>query len=155
MPDAIGMAKGLGGGFPIGAMWVRDAHAELYQPGNHGSTFGGGALACAAALAVLDVMERDGLLNQVAQQSISWHTALLQLATDFPQQVGGIRGQGYLVGVQLKVEAPPYIVALREKGMLAAMAGGNVIRLLPPLNATEEELQEAVDIFRTVLTAKA
>ena len=155
VPDAIGMAKGLGGGFPIGAMWVRDAHAELYQPGNHGSTFGGGALACAAALAVLDVMERDGLLNKVAQQSISWHTALLQLATDFPQQVGGIRDQGYLVGVQLKVEAPPYIVALREKGMLAAMAGGNVIRLLPPLNATEEELQEAVDIFRTVLTAKA
>ncbi|MCF7689778.1 MAG: aminotransferase class III-fold pyridoxal phosphate-dependent enzyme, partial [Cephaloticoccus sp.] len=152
--DAIGMAKGLGGGFPIGAMWVRDAHADLYQPGTHGTTCGGGALACAAALAVLDIMERDKLLARVCEQSGPWHAALRQLATEFPTQVSGIRGQGYLVGVQLTSEAPPYVAALREQGLLAPMAGGNVIRLLPPLNATAKELQSAVDIFRTVLAAK-
>ena len=153
--DLTTLAKGLGGGFPIGAIWVRDAHADLYQPGNHGSTFGGGALACAAALAVLDIMERDDLLTRVRRQSETWHAALRQLAVDFPKQVSGMRGQGYLVGVQLTSEAPPYVAALRAQGLLAVMAGGNMIRLLPPLNATAEELQSAVDIFRTVLAAKA
>jgi len=154
-PDAVGMAKGLGGGFPIGAMWVSGAHADLYQPGNHGSTFGGGPLACSAALAVLDVMERDDLLARVTSQGKTWHTALRQLIADFPAQLDGLRGQGYLVGMQLKGEALAYVAALREHGLLAPMAGGNVIRLLPPLNATAEELQQAVGIFRAVLTELA
>src|SRR3954469_10455587 len=100
-PDAIGMAKGLGGGFPIGAMWVREKFADLFHPGNHGTTFGGTPLACAAALAVLDVIERDNLLEKVRTQSVPWHAALRQLASDFPAKVLGMRGLGYLVGVQL------------------------------------------------------
>jgi acetylornithine and succinylornithine aminotransferases len=154
-PDAIGMAKGLGGGFPIGAMWVRDRFADLFHPGNHGTTFGGTPLACAAALAVLDVIEREGLLEAVRKNSGTWLAALEQLAKEFPAQVVGVRGQGYLVGVQLTSDPTPYIAALREAGLLAPSAGGNVVRLLPPLNASPEELARSVEIFRGVLKARA
>jgi acetylornithine/N-succinyldiaminopimelate aminotransferase len=153
-PDAIGMAKGLGGGFPIGAMWVRDRFAELFHPGNHGTTFGGTPLACAAALAVLDVIERDQLLEKVRAQSGPWHDALRRMAAEFPKHVSGVRGVGYLVGIQMTGEPGPYLVALREKGLLAPSAGGNVIRLLPPLNATPEELAKSVQIFRDALAAR-
>ncbi|HXQ82280.1 MAG TPA: acetylornithine transaminase, partial [Opitutaceae bacterium] len=81
-PDAIAMAKGLGGGFPIGAMWVGERAADLFQPGSHGSTFGGTPLACAAALAVLDVIEREGLLAHVARESVPWLQELGRLARD-------------------------------------------------------------------------
>ena len=154
-PDAIGMAKGLGGGFPIGAMWVRDRFADLFHPGNHGTTFGGTPLACAAALAVLDVIERDDLMANVRANSGPWLAALQQLARDFPAQVTAVRGQGYLVGVQLAGDPAPTIAALRERGLLAPGAGGNVIRLLPPLNATPEELARSVEIFRAALAARA
>jgi acetylornithine/N-succinyldiaminopimelate aminotransferase len=154
-PDAIGMAKGLGGGFPIGAMWVRDRFAELFHPGNHGTTFGGTPLACAAALAVLDVIERDKLLEKVRAQSGPWHEALRKLAADFPKHLGAVRGMGYLVGLQITSDPTPYIAALRERGLLVPSAGGNVIRMLPPLNATVEELARAVDIFRAMLAAKS
>jgi acetylornithine aminotransferase/acetylornithine/N-succinyldiaminopimelate aminotransferase len=154
-PDAIGLAKGLGGGFPIGAIWVRDAHTDLFYPGMHGTTFGGTPLACSAALAVLEVMEREELLTRVLTLSGPWHAALRQLAADFPAQVTGIRGQGFLVGVQLTKDPAPYIAALRERGLLAPLAGGNVIRLLPPLNATAAELAESVTILRATLGALA
>jgi acetylornithine/N-succinyldiaminopimelate aminotransferase len=154
-PDAIGMAKGLGGGVPIGAVWVRENAAELFQPGSHGTTFGGTPLACAAALAVLDVLEKEKLLEKVSINSTTWITALKQLAKDFPAQLLGVRGQGYLVGLQLASDPAPTVAALREAGMLAPVAGGNVIRLLPPLTATPEELAESVDILRKVLTASA
>ncbi|MBI4623645.1 MAG: aspartate aminotransferase family protein [Verrucomicrobia bacterium] len=154
MPDAIGMAKGLGGGFPIGAMWVRESRAELFQPGHHGTTFGGTPLACAAALAVLDVIERDNLLEKVRTQSVPWLASLRQLAADFPRQLLAVRGQGYLVGLQLADDPAAHIAALRERGLLAPSAGGNVVRLLPPLNATPEELAKSVEIFRAALAAK-
>ncbi|MDO8539269.1 MAG: aspartate aminotransferase family protein [Opitutaceae bacterium] len=154
-PDAIGMAKGLGGGFPIGAMWVRDRFADLFHPGNHGTTFGGTPLACAAALAVLDVMERDKLLERVRTQSGPWHEALRQLAREFPKYVLGVRGQGYLVGVQVESDPAAYLTALRERGLLAPSAGGNVVRFLPPLNVTRAELDRSVEIFRSVLAARS
>ncbi|HVU23982.1 MAG TPA: acetylornithine/succinylornithine family transaminase [Opitutus sp.] len=154
-PDAIGMAKGLGGGFPIGAMWVRDRFADLFHPGNHGTTFGGTPLACAAALAVLDVIERDKLLDRVRANSAAWIAQLQALAKEFPAQVLGVRGVGYLVGVQLATDPVPYVAALREGGLLAVGAGGNVIRLLPPLNVTPEELAKSVEILRSVLQTRA
>ena len=154
-PDAIAMAKGLGGGMPIGAIWVRDRHAELFQPGSHGTTFGGTPLACAASLAVLDVIERDGLLAQVRTQSAPWIASLQKLVVEFPKQIVAVRGQGYLVGVQMASDLGPYLVAMRERGLLAVSSGNNVIRFLPPLNATTDELAKSVEIFRAVLTAKA
>ncbi len=155
VPDAIGMAKGLGGGFPIGAMWVRDRHEGLFTPGKHGTTFGGNPLACAAALAVLDVIEQEGLLRLVRERSLPWHEALRQLAAEFPAQLSAVRGQGYLIGLQLTGEPGPYVAALRDRGLLAPLAAGNVIRLLPPLNATTAELAESVAALRAVFTAKA
>lgn len=154
-PDAIAMAKGLGGGFPIGAVWIRDGVAELFQPGMHGTTFGGTPLACAAGLAVLEVIEREQLLAKVATQSGPWLASLRQLVTDFPTQVAAVRGLGYLVGVQLTVDTAAYITALRERGLLVVSSGNNVIRVLPPLTATPAELAQAVEIFRAVLAAKA
>jgi acetylornithine/N-succinyldiaminopimelate aminotransferase len=140
-PDVIAMAKGLGGGMPIGAIWAGERAAELFQPGSHGTTFGGTPLACAAALAVLDVIEREQLLER--------------LTKDFPGRVTAVRGRGFLVGMQLTADTAPWLVALREQGLLAVGAGNNVIRLLPPLTATEEELARSVEIFRSVLASKA
>ena len=153
-PDAIGMAKGLGGGMPIGAMWVHERHGELFQPGYHGTTFGGTPLACAAGLAVLDVIEREGLLEQVRNNSGPWIEALQKVAAEFPQHATGVRGVGYLVGVQLTSDPAPYLAALREAGLLAVVAGGNVVRLLPPLNVTPAELARSVEIVRGVFAAK-
>lgn len=153
--DAIGMAKGLGGGFPIGAIWIAERYADLIHPGQHGTTFGGTPLACAAGLAVLDVIERENLLEKVRVNSIPWLNALQGLAKEFPAQVVGVRGIGYLVGLQLTSDPVPYLAALRENGLLAVGAGNNVFRLLPPLNVTPEELARSVYIIRTVLRAKA
>jgi acetylornithine aminotransferase/acetylornithine/N-succinyldiaminopimelate aminotransferase len=152
--DAIAMAKGLAGGFPIGAMWVGEKAADLFQPGMHGSTFGGTPLACAAALAVLDVIESEGLLAHVSRESGPWIRELGRMAEDFPRHVQGVRGVGFLVGVQMASDSAPYVTALRERGLLTAPAAANVIRLLPPLNASAEELARSVAIFREVLAAR-
>ncbi len=154
-PDAIGMAKGLGGGFPIGAIWAATPAADLFQPGMHGTTFGGTPLACAAALAVLDVIEREHLLEKVTFNSGPWHAALAQLSRDFPDLLTGIRGAGYMVGLQFASDPAHWVTAFREAGLLTAMAGGSVVRLLPPLTATPEELGQAVAIIRDVLKARA
>ena len=149
--DAIGMAKGLAGGFPIGAVWIGERAADLFQPGMHGSTFGGTPLACAAALAVLDVIEGEGLLAHVTRESGPWIQELGRLVKDFPDKVLEIRGKGFLVGVQMASDSAPTLAALREHGLLTAPAGINVIRLLPPLNASRDELARSVAIFREVL----
>ena len=153
-PDAIAMAKGLGGGFPIGAMWVGERFADLFTVGSHGSTFGGTPLACAAALAVLDVIEGEGLLAHVSRESAPWIRELGRLAQEFPAHVLAVRGLGFLVGMQMASDSAPYAAALRERGLLTAQAGVNVIRLLPPLNASGEELARSVQIFRDVLRSR-
>lgn len=155
VPDAIAMAKGLGGGFPIGSMWVKERFADLFHPGNHGTTFGGTPLACAAALAVIDVIEKENLLEKVQTYSATWMNQLHSLATAFPQQVIATRGVGYLVGVQLTSDPAPYVAMARDRGLLVPSAGNNVVRFLPPLNATPEELSHSVEIFRSVLQSKA
>ncbi|HEY9153682.1 MAG TPA: aminotransferase class III-fold pyridoxal phosphate-dependent enzyme, partial [Opitutaceae bacterium] len=153
--DAIGMAKGLGGGYPIGAIWVRENAADLFQPGSHGSTFGGTPLACAAALAVLDIIDSEKLLEKVQFNSVAWIGKLQELAKPFSKQLSEVRGRGYLVGLQLTSDPTPYVAALREAGLLVVGAGGNVIRLLPPLTATTEELNQSVEILRSVFATKA
>lgn len=154
LPDAIGMAKGLGGGFPIGAVWIRENAAEHFQPGSHGTTFGGTPLACAAALAVLQVIDREKLLEKVAANSAPWLKKLEKLAADFPRQLKAVRGRGYMIGLQMTGDPAPYQAAMREAGLLAPSAGNNVIRLLPPLIATRTHLDRSVEIIRGVLKAK-
>lgn len=151
-PDAIAMAKGLGGGMPIGATWIREGVAELFHAGQHGTTFGGTPLACAAGLAVLDVIEREKLLEKITRQAPAWIAALEKLVADFPTKVVTVRGQGYLLGVQLTSDPAPYVAKLREAGLLVPTAGNNTLRLLPPLTATAEELARSVEILRSVLS---
>ncbi len=152
-PDAIGMAKGLGGGFPIGAIWVARAYAELFQPGSHGTTFGGTPLACAAAVAVLDVIERENLLAKVRSRSRDWLERLHRLGEEFPSEIKEIRGRGYLIGITVSRPAADMVRSLREAGLLTAPAGGNTVRLIPPLNVEEKDLNESVEILRSVLSA--
>jgi len=150
-PDAIAMAKGLGGGFPIGAIWMAPPHDDLFQAGSHGTTFGGGPLAATAGLAVLEIIEAEHLLAKVTERSVGWHTELHKLVELRPDLVKEVRGAGYMVGVILNIDPIPVVAALREAGILTAPAGGVAVRLLPPLNASPEELAEAVAILRQVL----
>ena len=153
-PDAIGMAKGLGGGFPIGAIWVSEPYAELFQPGSHGTTFGGSPLASAAANATLDIIEEDKLIENVAANSPQWHAELQKLAEKYPKLIAGIRGAGYMVGLALKPEGHNLKVtaAAQEKGLLTVPAARNVIRLLPALVATPQQLSKSVAILDEVFS---
>jgi acetylornithine aminotransferase/acetylornithine/N-succinyldiaminopimelate aminotransferase len=150
-PDAIAMAKGLGGGFPMGAIWMAPPHDDLFQAGSHGTTFGGGALAATAGLAVLEVIESEKLLAKVTAQSPAWHAALRGLVALRPDLVKEVRGTGYMVGVILTIDPVPVVAALREAGLLTAPAGGVAVRLLPALVATEAELAESVAVLTKVL----
>ena len=149
-PDAIGMAKGLGGGFPIGAIWVSEPYADLFQPSSHGTTFGGSPLACAAANATLDIIEADNLIDEVATNSSIWHEGLQDLIKKYPQHIAGMRGAGYMVGLALHADALMVTAAARAKGMLIVPAGHNTIRLLPALTATLKQLAESVHILDEV-----
>ncbi len=151
IPDGIALAKGLGGGFPIGAVWIREDSASLFKPGSHGSTFGGAPLGCAAALAVLDVFDRESVLENVKTNGIYLIEALEKLSQDFPEKIKDVRGRGFMVGLQMMGDPTPVVAALREAGLLVPAAGGNVVRLLPPLIASRIEIDEAITLIRGVL----
>lgn len=152
-PDAIGMAKGLGGGFPIGATWVRQGFDDLFTPGSHGTTYGGGPLACAAANAVLDIIEEENLLDLVRRRSPVWHEQLRQLATRFPQHISGVRGMGYHVGLVVKGDPLEWSARLRHAGLLTVRGGADVIRLMPPLTVSIDELNTAISLLEQVFAA--
>lgn len=153
LPDAIGMAKGLGGGVPIGAIWVRDTFADLFTPGSHGTTFGGTPLVCAAALAVLETLQKENLLTRVREQSARVMPRLNALQSQFSDRIKEIRGRGYMIGIALHEDPIPLWTKLRELGLLVPMAGGQVIRLLPPLIAGANEWNEALDLLEKGLSA--
>jgi acetylornithine aminotransferase/acetylornithine/N-succinyldiaminopimelate aminotransferase len=103
---------------------------------------------------VLDVIERENLLEKVRTNGDAWKIQLEKLAGEFPAIVKTVTGRGYMLGLMLHKEPPPYLTALREAGLLAAAAGGNTVRLLPPLIATREHLDRATEIIRSVLAKK-
>ncbi len=150
-PDAVGMAKGLGGGFPIGAIWAAEPYADLFTAGSHGTTFGGSPLACAAAHAVLDVIEEENLLEQVRVNSVPWHDDLRALVEKHSGQLAGMRGAGYMVGLPLHTDAPTIAAAARDQGLLTVPAANNTLRLLPPLTASPDELAESVRLLDRAL----
>ncbi|MCC6356633.1 MAG: acetylornithine transaminase [Verrucomicrobiae bacterium] len=153
LPDAIAMAKGLGGGYPIGALWVAERHAALLGPGSHGCTFGGSPLACAAALAVLDTVARDGLMENARRQGERALSSLRRLAAELPAMVADVRGLGCMVGIELRVEAAPVVSALAAAGLLVVPSGKHVVRMLAPLNVSDAEMDEALSIIAGVFRA--
>lgn len=144
-PDLVVLAKGLGGGFPVGAVIARKDIGEAMGPGSHGSTFGGNPLAMAVANAVLDGLEEEGFLLDVQHRATYLHAKLAQLKHDFPEQIAEIRGTGFLCGLKLAetTVAAECVAALRERHLLCVPAGDNVVRLLPPLTISEEEIDIA------------
>jgi len=143
-PDAISWAKGLGGGFPIAAIWARGPYADVLGPGTHGTTFGGTPLACSVALAVLDTLERDGLLRNARDVGKYFIGKLRALAAQCPT-IREVRGIGLMIGVEVTLEARPAVLKLAEYGLISVAAGKNVVRFLPPLNITRADVDEAVE----------
>lgn len=141
-PDAFSLAKGLGGGFPIGAIVTGPRLADVFQPGNHATTFGGTPLACAAALAVIDVMEEEELLKNAARMGDLFMEKLRQVAAKY-SFVSEVRGVGLMVGLVLNQPAKDLETLLRGKGLIALATAENVIRFLPPLNVKASEIRKA------------
>jgi acetylornithine/N-succinyldiaminopimelate aminotransferase len=158
VPDAISWAKGIGGGFPLGAFWVREPYADLLGPGTHGTTYGGSPLACAAANAVFDTIEAENLLANARErgEQLRKGARTLPLARE-------ARGAGLLIGLEIGDFAPVHeetgtpalrlTLRLLKAGLLVVPAGEQVIRLLPPLNVASAECDEALRILRDVLAA--
>ena len=154
VPDVLTLAKGLAGGVPIGAFLVREKYAEALAPGTHGSTFGGNPLACAAALAVFETLDREGLIEGAAAKGAYFLSGLEGLAAKHPALVKGARGRGLLCGLVLAdhVEARLVLGAMRDRGVLIAQAGDRVLRFAPALVISEAELDEGLAALDAVLT---
>jgi len=149
-PDVMSLAKGLGGGFPIGACLTTERAAAGMIAGSHGTTFGGNPLAMAAANAVLDVMLEDGFLERVDRLARGFRVKLDALAARHPKVFADARGSGLLLGLKCVVPNGDMQTRLREAGLLAVAAGENVIRLLPPLTVDQAELDAALDMLERV-----
>jgi acetylornithine/N-succinyldiaminopimelate aminotransferase len=143
-PDIAALAKGLGGGFPIGACLATREAAKGMIVGAHGSTFGGNPLAAAVANGVLDVVLAPGFMERVARLGSLFRQRLAELTDRFPSVIEGVRGEGLMFGVKTRVANTDLVAAARKAGLLVISAGDNVVRLLPPLIIDEEHIAEAV-----------
>ena len=143
-PDVMGLAKGLGGGFPIGAVLGTAEASKGITPGTHGSTFGGNPLAAAAGNAVLDVILEPGFLEHVQKTAILFRQRLAELKDRHPSVIAEVRGEGLLIGLRAVVPYGDLMNALRDEKLLSVGAGENVVRLAPPLIIGEAEVAEAV-----------
>ena len=144
-PDIMAIAKGIGGGFPLGAFMATEEAAKGMTAGTHGSTFGGNPLGTAVGNAVLDLVLADGFLAEVERKASLFRQAMAEVADDHPQVIAEVRGLGLLTGVRCAdgVKNADLVAALREEEMLGVYAGSNVVRLLPPLNIDDADLVEA------------
>ncbi|UUP18070.1 Acetylornithine aminotransferase [Nitratireductor thuwali] len=148
-PDIMAVAKGIGGGFPMGACLATEDAARGMTAGVHGTTFGGNPLAMAVGNAVLDILLDEGFLEGVARKGLLLKQGLAGIADTFPEIVDEIRGEGLMLGIRCRKPNALVQQALRDKKMLVAPAGENVLRLLPPLTVSEEEIQDALERVHT------
>jgi len=146
-PDIVATAKGLGGGFPVGACLAKEHVAAAFTAGSHGSTFGGNPLAMAVGNAVLDVLLADGFLERVDRIGRLLRDRLEELARRHPRVIEEVRGAGLMLGLKCRVPNTEMVAALRQRGLLAVGAGDNVVRLLPPLIIDESHVGEAIGIL--------
>jgi acetylornithine aminotransferase/acetylornithine/N-succinyldiaminopimelate aminotransferase len=167
-PDAIAMAKSLGGGLPMGAFWVHEKHADLLGAGSHGTTFGGTPLACAVALRILEVIEREKLADNARELGAWMKSELQKLAYKYPPVLKGARGLGFMIGFELaekdripafaasdKTASIQFVNRLHEAGVLAIPSGAQVVRLLPALNLTRAQAEEGLQQIASVVARLA
>jgi len=167
LPDGISMAKSLGGGFPIGAFWVRAPHADLLGAGTHGTTYGGSPLACAVALKVLDVIQREKLDAHARDIGEFLKAGLQRLAQKYPAVLQNVRGLGLMLGAELKPDIPNlpgdatktqavrFANLLHAAGLLVIPAGAQILRLLPALNLRRAEAEEGLQLLESVIAKVA
>jgi predicted acetylornithine/succinylornithine family transaminase len=153
LPDGISMAKSLGGGFPMGAFWVREKFANTLGPGTHASTFGGTPLACAVALAIFDVIERENLASNARETGEFLLRGLQGLQERFPKVIKVARGFGFMIGIEFQPQfnAVDIVKALHRRNLLTVSAGTSVIRLLPALNLSRTEAAEGLSAIEPLV----
>ena len=149
-PDIVPIAKGIGGGFPVGAVLMTKKVASAMVPGTHGSTFGGNPLAMSVGNAVLDKIFKKGFLKNIKKISKYFHNELNKIKNDYPKLIKEVRGIGLLIGLQLFDNQKKFIQKLQDNNFLTIRAGENVVRLLPPLNVKKSEVDLALKIIRKV-----
>lgn len=154
-PDIMGLAKGLGGGFPIGACLATARAASGMTTSSHGSTFGGNPLASAVGNAVLDVMLADSFLDEVKSRGDYLRERLEEMAARYPGKITGVRGSGLMLGIQTVATNVDFAAELRAQGLLTVPAADNIVRFLPPLTITHAEIDMAIDKLEQVCMAKA
>jgi len=149
-PDIVPIAKGIGGGFPIGAVLMNKKVAAGMTPGTHGSTFGGNPLAMAVGNTVIDIVSSKKFLNNVKTLSKYFYLRLNKLKEKYPKIIKEIRGRGLLIGLQLHKDQSKFIKKLMENKLLTIRAAENVVRILPPLNVKKNEINESLRIITNV-----
>jgi acetylornithine aminotransferase/acetylornithine/N-succinyldiaminopimelate aminotransferase len=166
LPDGLSMAKSLGGGFPIGAFWVRAPYADLLSAGTHGTTYGGTPLACAVALKILEVIDQENLAEQARKLGGWLKSEIERLAKTYPTVVKSARGMGFILGIELHEKIPAFAASdktpalqfvnrLHAAGVLTVPAGNQIIRLLPPLNLKPQEAGEGISKIEEVVKSLA
>ena len=151
-PDVLASAKGLGGGFPVGACLASETLAAPMIAGTHGSTFGGNPLAMAVANAVIDELSEPGFLQRLTENGEYFTGRLRQLVDAHPTLLQQVTGLGLMIGLQCRIDMAELVARLQQAGLLVVKSGGNSIRIMPPLNVAQSELDEALAIFSKVLT---
>ena len=149
-PDIVPIAKGIGGGFPIGAVLMNKKVASCMTAGTHGSTFGGNPLAMKVGIQVMNIVTKKNFLNNIKKNSVYFLKELDKIKSKFPKIIKQIRGRGYLIGIQLHQDQTKFIKDLMENKLLTIRAAENVIRILPPLNVKKSELDQALKIIYKV-----
>jgi acetylornithine aminotransferase/acetylornithine/N-succinyldiaminopimelate aminotransferase len=166
LPDGLSMAKSLGGGFPIGAFWVRAPYADLLGSGSHGTTYGGTPLACAVALKILEIIEKEKLADQTRRLGDWLKSEVARLAKSYPTVVKSARGMGFILGLELAENIPAFAASdktpatqfthrLHAAGVLVAPAGNQIVRLLPALNLKPQEAGEGISKIEEVVKSLA
>jgi len=163
-PDAVSMAKSLAGGIPMGAFWVRQPYGDLFTPGTHATTFGGTPLACAVALKVLEVVQRDHLVENVREQGAHIKSELERMSRKHPNVIRAVRGLGFMIGFEIadgiqafegKAPGPQFVNRMHEAGLLAIPSGTHVVRLLPALNLRPREAAQGLKIIESIVSELA
>ncbi len=152
-PDIMALAKGVGGGFPLGMCLATSAVAKTMTVGTHGTTYGGNALAVAVGRAVLDEMLAPGFMARVNEASAKLHEGLAEIAAQHPEKVIEVRGKGMLAGLRLKLPHTAVRDAARDRGLLVGVAGADVVRMAPPLIVSDGEIAKALDILNSAIAA--